>query len=260
MRSLLFAVAAAVVMSERVQLEPYAAAHYNALPMFPDVFKNSSRTDVINKLGKVIQFHGLSDYVGVALLHRHFALHDGEVLVERVTDESGVPGTHTTPVSPMPAGGIVPYLFDVTDSDSLALRPLEFMNATEFHGTEESWRVLLTHPRFIHDWRDAAKELDVAGLFGFTLLHRTLVAEHSPVHGTSEASSESERWLHVTPATKRVTSAPGLKAGPASEPAAPSADVLNAQVVWSFPETAAANAMPVEGQWCFAHHWCVYHT
>lgn len=133
----------------------YEVDVFNLLPHFNEA-KNQIPFVEINKLGDLIKKHNVAN-VGVNLLHKHFDLHKGEMLVEVQSD-------NLSAIRPQPEGSsatILPYLWRAT-SDGWV--PLEF---TEVVTPENRARVVavMSSQDFLAEFHGVLLELKVPLIF-----------------------------------------------------------------------------------------------
>jgi hypothetical protein len=80
---------------------------------------NNGDLECLAEVREVLKKHGKRDRFGVALLHKHFEMEDGELLVETTDRET----RHLTirPVKQEEAGGTVPTIWMLTDGEGQAM-------------------------------------------------------------------------------------------------------------------------------------------
>jgi len=95
-------------------------APYKGIPDILDAqqFSEGADTSLMNSLGKVLDGHGVSDVLGICLLHTHFDLAFDEVLVEKMMGHSTV----STPVRvDSIAGPLHPIVWRTSDGGAVPL-------------------------------------------------------------------------------------------------------------------------------------------
>ena len=171
---------------------PFATAAFMRLPLYEETRDNALlRRGDVDALLRLLSAAGVDARVGVSLLHRHFAMEEGELLVERVTAEQAYAAPERRPADD---GGVLPYTFRVLPCGRL--EPLEHVVADA--GTEPL-RALLDRLD-----RDADGVLPALGgwlaergltdVFGLGVAHRDALRDH---RRTLENSDEAARWLLV---------------------------------------------------------------
>lgn len=153
-----------------VAAAPSATRTFNELPEFEvNLPRSLQNRHVVDELARLIAAHGAQDRLGVCLLHKHFALDDDEVIVERITHESA----HIGPQALAGAAPLVPYMWRYSSAVKTWL-PVEFVEADSISdGLGEFVRTEL--PAMTELLAEAAAYLQAKGLddvYGIALLHR----------------------------------------------------------------------------------------
>lgn len=169
--------------------------------------ETSKETTVIQSLGDVIAKHGLSNVVGVALLHRHFDLYKtGEIIQETISNSVSTSVVVDYKKQPLPSN-VIPHFFRVNDDDSLS--PLEFYQYQIQDTSREEkihienflnrYLILLNSSAFIMEYKNTLLKLNALGKFGLMIRHRELVSSADPQRRTMEHSDDIRRQLQVKP-------------------------------------------------------------
>lgn len=194
--AVLIAVVSAASASTIAPFLPYSFQAYNALEDYKVARVHATNTDAVAALGDVFMRHAVNDTFGLCLLHRHFKVRGGEVMVEVVRGNA----TRTEPrVLPTwefsPTADVVPSVMGVTANGSLV--PYEFLDVREsdFGAVSETTRRVLAgfysrSEAFTPFFVDLASALDAAGLrsaFGVCVRHRDSVTSADPGGSSSES-------------------------------------------------------------------------
>ena len=91
---------------------------------------NSDDRDCLLEIREVLKRHGRQDRFGVALLHKHFALRNDELLVERTNKELRT--LIIQPVTPQDAGSTVGTIFRLGDGEA----PEAFLGCMQYCGKD----------------------------------------------------------------------------------------------------------------------------
>jgi hypothetical protein len=152
-------------------LQPYSAQHFNAIPDIHDArdtfAAKAGRAFVDAVFIPLVKKHGLEDKVGLSLLHRHFALEDGENLVE--LNNISTPWSADNNETSLPVGGqILPTAWLIQDGKFM---PYEFY-FTPVNCSFSFKSIDLTDPNirgFLEDFVEAVKDADLDGLVSLRL-------------------------------------------------------------------------------------------
>lgn len=109
-------------MSTLVLSAPFNFQTFNNLPHYNDakLFVPSSEALIYQYFYPLIKKHGLSSLVSVCLLHKHFDLNDGEVLLENInSDESAISPQNSSVSS-------TPYMWKAEGNEFVPLEFLEY--------------------------------------------------------------------------------------------------------------------------------------
>ena len=131
--------------------------HFNSLPNFNQAQENLDvLRDSLAIFGRVLHRHGLSNDVGLALLHRHFDLASDEILIETV-----IPSKSESIGSPRVVEGsskVLPHLFRAVFDPSLGdyvWYPTEFVDAQHDDGTLAArYAKFVAHAALLKDMAD----------------------------------------------------------------------------------------------------------
>lgn len=92
---------------------------------------NNEEMAVLNKIGAVLKKHGLEDRFCIALLHKHFDLLEGEVMVERVCKKTRAATRKPELISPYDEVNFRPSLWAVRNTSEGGLIPLYYLKVSE---------------------------------------------------------------------------------------------------------------------------------
>jgi hypothetical protein len=194
----------------------YSPEQFNSLPSFSQAQANLGVVhDSLAVFGRVLQRHGLSNDVGLALLHRHFDLEFDEILVETV-----IPLKSESIGSPRVVGGsakALPHLFrtvfDPTSGDYVWY-PTEFVDAQHDDGTLAArYANFAAHAEFLKDMADVLQAEGALDAIGLSLFHgrEKIFCDDDEV--LVESTDDIERTLVMRPgkcSAVNVTSTPTL--------------------------------------------------
>ncbi len=177
-------------------LTTYNGTVFNSLNPFQLAKQQLTKNrDLLPQIGAVICKHGLQDVIGVTLLHKHFNIFPGEVLIEKVND-------NTIQVSPNRVDhetALVPYIWAFSENDLTGERrwfPLEFTYKTNITAAGMADRIC-QQSQFLKDMADKLDEIGLAGVFGITTLHRDLVKANGKDDITLETTDDEARILTI---------------------------------------------------------------
>jgi len=128
---------------------------------------------VMPLLNDVFVEYGLQDKIGVALLHKHHTLKNGEALVERLYQNKSV--TSVEPVSDF--SHLIPHMWKISFGEKIELWPLEFWD-TQFANGENSGHFktvleeILQNTKFLLRLATVLKETGTLEILGLQLIHR----------------------------------------------------------------------------------------
>ena len=120
-------------------------------------------------LGRIICKRGLQDYLGLALLHKHFDLHSEERLIERFDHNQ----TEIKPRMVKDDTTVIPYLWK---TDGTTWYPLEFCLSSQVPAdTVKLADNLSAHDDLLSQLAVLLSRLNLTYVYGLTLLHRQAI-------------------------------------------------------------------------------------
>jgi len=177
---------------------PFSRAIFNGLADIEDARAWSGDIVDVEALAGPLIDAGVGSFTGVSLLHKHFDLRDGEIIVEHI----GKSTTFTVPVSvkhqELPC--MTPYLFAIEPEAGGRLRPLEYALCEPDGYLEARYEKLLDAPPSL--WPALAAVVSsrgIEGRFGISIKHRDGVAGADPKSRSVESGSPEDRWLTIRP-------------------------------------------------------------
>lgn len=142
----------------------FQTKHYNTLSGFEEArLQAGLLQSVIDEVGSALVGHGLADLLGVALLHRHHTLAEGERLIWSESAKLGRKGRPQRSCREE----TVPCLWQWSLDDK-ALRPLEFVTATSSQAMLAAEE--LAAPAFLGHIATALDAADAAHFIGIGVL------------------------------------------------------------------------------------------
>ncbi len=170
--------------------------HLNTFNQAKEQLKTVSKEDHLKSLGRIICDHRFEDYVGVSLLHRHFDINAGEVIVKRFHGRRA----SIKPESWGLADHLIPYLWRI-QSDGLG-RPqaesLEFLFADSARSKYAAKAESVAENRaFLEAMYSYLNQHGIEDVFGIGLIHNEI-----PVHANEllmETTNERHRTLTIRP-------------------------------------------------------------
>jgi hypothetical protein len=149
---------------------PYDIVRFNALASIEladvRVHESGLLTEALASLGPLFVDHGVCDYWGLGLLHRHWDLNVDETPIQRVTSTVAPREYELSPANAYEAGALWPSIVAVDVADG-SLFALEF-SADPQVGV--AYRVLLSRQTFGRRFAKSVAERGWDGLFGLTAL------------------------------------------------------------------------------------------
>lgn len=188
----------------------------------------SLRRDRIEELLELITNHGMSNEVGITLLHKHFPLFEDERLIRR-------PLKDRVEVKPerLPTGELLPYMWTLGKADSrqsYGLYPLEFIAAGKHApAMMKSVAALYQNQPFLFQFLEKLVELNLERVFGLSLLPKGLFKLKRGE--TLVENDQPGRRLEITVTTKTEVQA-----------------TSSTQTLW-----VAAPRQGQQPQWCVIH-------
>ena len=148
----------------------YTPQVFDKLLVWPSARQNIEQAEKhLSALGRVICKYGLQDYLGLALLHKHFDLHGDERLIERFDKNQ----TQIKPRMVKDHTAIIPYLWKTDGADWY---PLEFCLSHQIPAAVvELSRNITTHKDLLSQLAVYLNRLNLTDVCGLTLLHRQAI-------------------------------------------------------------------------------------
>lgn len=200
---------------------PYSPAAFDTLPEFEEAhLKTPLVEDAAVEARELFRAHGFAETAGLCLLHKHFSLSEGEVLVEE-------PVGNTSFIRParvaLTSSDLLPYMFRLTPcaAGEYALMPLEY--APRGIVDEAKLASLVNNSRFINELGALVHKHKGLEYVGLTLMHREHIL--SVDGGSIEFTDHKTRELLVMPAS--AADAHEAKVGKSS---------FTTRTVWTFGE------------------------
>lgn len=187
----------------------YSAAEFNSIPyLFEqyDAFQISGAQRVMDsELKELFTRYGVTDHLGVGLMHRHFDIHDDEVMVESngVSLPWKIPDLATMQDED---GVLIPSTWAVRHHRFM---PTEYVFASHFQSTKQIPTVLSSEvsPQFFEDFMFTLRQHKLEHILGICLLpsameHRIEITREkaniiTTVPGDIYRSVPSEQYIDV---------------------------------------------------------------
>lgn len=189
---------------EKFQLEfqNYDSSVFASLPFFEVATKNSSHNELASNFLEeallLLEKFDKQDKFSIVMLHKHFDLNPGEILVERKHEK----GSELKPYSRdfLKNDTVLPYLFALKSESGnvVFIYPLEFsFLQTDLDGLkhQELLDELYSSDLFLNEYSELLVDYGVEEVFGLSLNHRSF----SHLLGSTETSDGSNRVLTVSP-------------------------------------------------------------
>ena len=183
-------------------VNPYASEYFDTLPDFGMAQGNlSAHGRKLDAFGRLLNRHGATEEVGLALLHRHFDLSPEEILVETVSvfgaESIGAP-QHRKGV-----GKVIPHLFravfDETSGECIWY-PLEFCNAESDDGTLAArYAKFAASDHLLNEIAQALWAEDAIDAIGLSLFHGREEIRCDPDEILTESTDYVKRILVMRP-------------------------------------------------------------
>lgn len=190
-------------MHVHVSLASYTVAAFNALPEF-DVAKASypDKRQALDRFAEIIRAHCAEQYLGAALIHKHYPLHEEERMVEEVKKD----GSLVAPRRGMRDVDIIPYLWHLTvHGGSLCWTPVEFVIAETIPSDVRAFSEnLSTRATLLSDLAVALASNNAQDTFGLALLHRQAIDFDRAEKILLESPGPTDRSLVVKPVNPDV--------------------------------------------------------
>ena len=185
-------------MQVHVPLASYTVAAFNALPEF-GVAKASypDKRRVLDRFADIIREHCAEQYLGAALIHKHYPLHEEELMVEEIKRD----GSLLAPRRGVRASDIVPYLWHLTVlGGSMYWTPVEFVIAETIPSDVRAFSESLpTRATLLSDLAVTLASNDAQNTFGLALLHRQAIDFDRAEQILLESPGPTDRSLVVKP-------------------------------------------------------------
>jgi hypothetical protein len=190
------------------EISQFSIERFNALRWYEDVrvyAAEKSSLAHVRAMLKIIDTTGpagIRDWLGIALLHKHFELLDGEVLLEKLSDD------HTSDSRPTPVKDVsapLPHMFAFATAGQI--QPLEYLDDAPYAMRQQIHQLLFTNstkPMLAQVHRYLSQN-GLLSIFGIGIVHRQKVAEADPHGRQVETSNLQQRWLHVRPFNRQST-------------------------------------------------------
>jgi hypothetical protein len=184
---------------------PYSVATFNNLPEFNESKgRFSEKQHVLDSLGSIIRAHGAQKFLGAALIHKHFPLHDGECVVEEVRPDGSLLG----PRFGMQEDLLIPYLWHLSKPSPVVFKwtPVEFVVAATVPDSVRKFaKELPQREALLNELAAVLAESHAQETFGLALLHRQGVQFDRKVQVLLESPGPFDRTLKVTAENPSVT-------------------------------------------------------
>lgn len=166
------------------EIEPdFHASHYNSLPPIEkadeDIKSKTFFQAFLNRAGEIIRSHKLEDYVGVRLIHRHFSLNAGQVMVEKFEQIDSVPSlvTSAEDISLAREKGAVPSGWIFSKSN-----PVVFEFSTDL-AVKDGLALIQNSLNFLREMREVIEEFKLEELMAVGVLKKqSVVAEGDQIY------------------------------------------------------------------------------
>ena len=206
----LFLIAGALSLSAHASILDYSFDAYNNLLDYKVARSFAFQQDSIEALGDIFLSHNVNESFGLCLLHNHFKIHEGELMVEIVVD------THST-TQPRPIDGwkfvrgmrgdVQPSMMGLSaDGDLL---PYEFLdlrlsNFTKYTnvirpGLQSFYSNPTQYDSFFKELAVALTNLNLRHIFGVCVRHRDSITQADPTQSSLETNHPRDRWLRLDP-------------------------------------------------------------
>lgn len=183
----------------------------------------------IIEVGKILCMQGINERLAVCLLHNHFHLHDGEVLLERYIDENLI---EISPIKHDVNQKIYPYMWRALKSanEEFCWYPIEFTSIDGDYSLPDVTTLNLI--------AQALDSLGILDIFGIAIVHRELSQNDQTI--LLETTDVETRTLSIQVTDKSVL-----------------LDDDISETLWKFLETDHYSISGVCERHCYSH--CVSH-
>lgn len=218
-------------------------SHFQSLYDFPEATaRYHEHSSAVWDLGQVICRHNLEDVIGVALLHKHFDIAEGEQVVRRYQKDSVL-------ISPKAfSDEYVGCVWAYSEFSDTGFLPIEFCQSRPSSEASGQVDVVSRRPSFVNAFRDRVVELGVERLFGFSILCGIQLSDPDSDRAVVERSI-GQRRLRLEMISKDILS-----------------EIESTETLWKFSraDSAGATACPVstpgseQSTWRHCYH-CTAH-
>ncbi|MBX9786737.1 MAG: hypothetical protein K2Y08_05305 [Alphaproteobacteria bacterium] len=154
--------------------------HYNSLPEVEDADANVRQIPSVplflQRAESLVAQYKLEPYVGLRLIHKHFPLSDGQLMIEEYHVVDGIPSLVTSPhaleetiMAAIPSSWIF--------SNNLKQDPYIFEASTD-PAVKEAITKLKENPEFFDEMRKLLTEYELLSFFSVAILQRTSLIVH----------------------------------------------------------------------------------
>ncbi len=187
----------------------YDFASYNNLLDYRTARVYAFDQDSIETLGDVFLKHAVNDTFGLCLLHNHFHVHDGEMMVEIVVNDSSTTQPRSLPwvFQPGMRRDVQPAMLGLTPSGDLL--PFEFLDIRLSNFSSYTDVVLPALQRFYNnperynaffvDLANTLSHMKLMHIFGVCVRHRDSIILADPHQSSLETNHPRDRWLRLDP-------------------------------------------------------------
>jgi len=153
-------------------------------------------------LGEIIFSHGLTDTVGICMLHKHFNMEPSERLLEKI--DGHVSTAFPVALEDIPSDAVA-YTWKVYgDSETGVWVPLEYVTGCTL--AETRLAAVMANKQFLSEMRSALLNMNLHWLLGLGVLHRDAIHNADPNRSIMETTDEQNRILTVQPESTVVNS------------------------------------------------------
>ena len=196
-------------ITKAARILPYSFQAYNDLLNYREARLYALDHVTIYSLGETFTQYGVNDTLGLCLLHNHFHLLPGEVMVEVVHNTSSTTEPHTLKWEFADGGAqdIVPSMMAVSTSGYLTpfeLLDLSISNFAAYSKTIRSnvkrlYAELASFDGFFQALARKLEEFQLLHVFGVCIRHRDSITSADPGQSSMEMNHPKQRWLRLDP-------------------------------------------------------------
>lgn len=196
-------------VTKAARILPYSFQAYNDLLDYRVARIHALDQVTIDTLGEIFMKYRVNDTFGLCLLHNHFHLLPGEVMVEVVHNASSTtePRTLKWEFTDVGAQDIVPSMMALSTSGYLTpfeLLDLSISNFAAFSKTIRSnikrlYAQLDSLDGFFQALARKLEELQLLHVFGVCVRHRDSITSADPGQNSLEMNHPKQRWLRLDP-------------------------------------------------------------